>query len=399
MDDKPMTTQSPYIIKSIPVKVRALRKSPFVSVISKATILFIILNLVFAFTNPTSLLGKISIYNWLVPGRQRLPFGEVQEKAYNLSLYQLDTMFLSHVISTQEAPDEYRVVVIGDSSVWGYLLRPDQTLTAYLNKANLTTPGGKQVIFYNLGYPTISLTKDILLLNFAMRYQPDLIVWLTTLEAFPDSKQLASPIVQNNSALVRSLIGAYNLQLEPQDSKLVNLNFWDKTIVGQRRLLADLFRLQLYGVLWAATGIDQYYPDTFDPPQSDLEADESFNNLLPPTLYPEDLAFDVLSAGVQMAGDTPVLIVNEPVFTSQGENSNIRYNFFYPRWAYDQYREMLAQAAESKDWAYLDLWNSVPPDEFSNSAIHMTPTGTARLASDIIPAIKNLLDQTDVQKP
>jgi hypothetical protein len=373
---------------------QGLIKSPFGMILLKAAVLFIIFNLAFALLNPIPFLGKISAYNWLIPGRQRLPFGEVQEKAYNLSLYQLDAMFLSHEIAAHKPPNEYRVIVIGDSSVWGYLLEPNHTLTAYLNAANLTTPGGKQVRFYNLGYPTISLTKDILILSYAMRYQPDMVIWSTTLEAFPNTKQLSSPIVQNNSAPLRSLIRTYNLELNPQDSKLVDLNFWEKTIIGQRRNLADLFRLQLYGVLWAATGVDQYYPETYDPPQTDLEPEERFHDLVPPVLHSEDLAFDVLSAGGKIANGIPVLIINEPVFISQGENSNIRYNFFYPRWAYDQYRTMLAQFVKSKGWAYLDLWDFIPSGEFTNSSIHMTSTGTARLAGEIIPTIKKLLDQT-----
>ncbi len=65
---------------------------------------------------------------------------------------------------------------------------------------------GKQVRVYNLGYPTMSLTKDLLMLSCALRYQPDLIIWLVTLESFPVSKQLASPIVQHNPVAVRDLI-------------------------------------------------------------------------------------------------------------------------------------------------------------------------------------------------
>jgi hypothetical protein len=372
-----------------------LIKSPFISVLLKAFILFIAFNLVFAMLEPISLLGKISAYNLLLPGRERLPFGEVPDKAYNLSLYQLDAMFRSHIIATHKPSNEYRVVVIGDSSVWGFLLEPDQTMTAYLNAFNLTTPEGKQVKFYNLGYPTISLTKDILILSYAMHYQPDLIIWLTTLEAFPNIKQLSSPIVQNNAGPLHTLIQTYNLPLDPQDPQIVNLNFWQRTIIGQRRNLADLFRLQLYGILWAATRIDQYYPETYSPPQKDLETDEGFYNLVPPVLHPEDLAFDELSAGVKIAVGIPVLIVNEPIFISQGENSNIRYNFFYPRWAYDQYRTILAQFVKSRSWAYLDLWDLIPSDEFTNSAIHMNPEGTSRLAGEIIPAIKSLLDKTN----
>ncbi len=55
--------------------------------------------------------------------------------------------------------------------------------------------GGKHVRFYNLGYPVMSLAKDLLLLSYAQSYQPDLIVWLVTLESFPYDKQLFPPLV------------------------------------------------------------------------------------------------------------------------------------------------------------------------------------------------------------
>ncbi len=43
-------------------------------------------------------------------------------------------MFASHEISAGAKPaDEFRVILIGDSSTWGFLLPADQTLAAYLN--------------------------------------------------------------------------------------------------------------------------------------------------------------------------------------------------------------------------------------------------------------------------
>ncbi len=87
-----------------------------------------------------------------------------------------------HIIAAGPKPaDEYRVLVIGDSSTWGILLRPEQTLAGQLEKAGLTLCG-KTVRVYNLGYPTISLTKDLMVLDYAMRYQPDLIIWPMTLQ-------------------------------------------------------------------------------------------------------------------------------------------------------------------------------------------------------------------------
>ena len=349
-------------------------------VLFKALLLYFISIIVFSIPGFPSL-GEISAYNHLFPGRPRLPFGENPAQSYNLSLYDLDAMFASHEIAAgTKPPGEFRVLVIGDSSVWGTLLRPEETLPAQLN-AIAPQLCGKAARFYNLGYPTISVTKDLLLIDYARRYQPDAILWLITLDALPRDRQLASPLVSNNAVAVASLIERYNLSLDAADLK--QPTFWDQTLIGRRRALADLLRLQFYGVPWAATGIDQAYPVSFSPAQTDFEADDSFHNLRPP-LDPAALAYDVLDAGIQ-ASPAPILLVNEPMLISAGANSDIRYNFFYPRWAYDAYREQMSSRA-----AYLDLWDLLPPTEFTNSAIHLTPAGETRLAQAILPQLEGI---------
>lgn len=357
------------------------------NVLLKALGLFLAFNLLFAAWQPAGL-GRLSIYNRALPGRERFPFGENPAVAYNLSLFDLDAMFASHVIDgSQKAEQEFRIILVGDSSVWGTLLRPDQTLSGQLNAADLSVCG-KGVRVFNLGYPTISLTKDLLVLDQAMRYQPDLVIWPLTLEAFPLDKQLTSPIVANNPERVGTLIEKYSLPFDPLDPALVQLSFWERTIVGQRRPLADLIRLQLYGVMWAATGIDQTYPADYPRAQLDFEADESFHGMQPPSLDESQLAFEILEAGLQAAGDTPVLLVNEPMLVSSGENSHLRYNFFYPRWAYDQFRQQMASLASQNGWNYLDLWDLLPDSQnYTNSAIHLTPAGESILAGRIAEAI------------
>jgi hypothetical protein len=330
--------------------------------------------------------GTWSAYNHLFPGRVRLPFGENPAQAYNLSLYNIPAMFASHEIGRPKADDEYRILLIGDSSVWGTLLEPQDTLTGQLNQRGLTYCG-KDAVFYNLGYPTISLTKDLLLLDYAARYRPDAVIWLTTLEAFPLDKQLASPLVANNAAAIESLIARYNLPLDPDDPALHRPTYLDTTLYGQRRPLADLIRLQLYGVMWAATGIDQVYHTNYAPPKTDFEPDDDAFYDLEPPLDENQLAYEILAIGMQRA-PAPVLLVNEPMLVSQGENNHIRYNFFYPRWAYDTYREQLAEKAAENDWNYLDVWDILDADEFTNSAIHLTPKGTSLLASRILEAFQ-----------
>jgi hypothetical protein len=350
-------------------------------VLLKAILLFVLFNFAFIFVNDAPI-GKLSLYNSIFPGRERFPFGETRE-SYNLSLFNLDAMFASHVLAgTKKTAEEYRVLLIGDSSVWGTLLTPKQTLAGQLN-TNAIMACGRTVHAYNLGYPTISLTKDLMILDQALQYQPDMVIWLTTLEAFPYDKQLTSPIVANNAERVRQLISKYQLRLNANDQALVNTSKWAQTFVSQRRAVADLLRLQIYGALWASTGIDQIYPKNYERAQTDLEADKDFHEL---TSLHDALALDVLEAGMSLAPLT--LLVNEPILISDGLNSDIRYNFFYPRWAYDEYRQLLAEHAAARNWHYLDLWDLVPSDQFTNSAIHFMPAGETLLADKIAGGIQ-----------
>ncbi len=352
------------------------------NVLLKGLALFLLIDLMFPVIDPATL-GKLSLYNHLFNGRERFPFGEDSAQSYNLSLFNLDAMFASHEIANGIKPKgEYRIITIGDSSTWGTLLHPAETLAGQLNEAKLSICG-RSIHVYNLGYPTISLTKDVMVLDYAMRYDPDMVIWLVSLEAFPLEKQLSSPIVANNSDRVQDLIARYNLPLDSNDPALAEPDFWDRTLIGQRRPLADLFRLQMYGVMWTATGIDQSYPEDYQHAQTNFSTDISFHNMTGPVLDESQLAFGVLETGMHIAGHTPMILVNEPMLVSVGENSELRYNFLYPRWAYDQWREMMAARADESGWNYLDLWNIITPDQFTNSAIHPTPAGESVLVKRV----------------
>ncbi len=78
---------------------------------------------------------------------------------------------------------------------------------------------------YNLGYPTISVTKDLMVLQQAMDYSPDQVIWMTTLEGMLRAEQLRSPILANNPERARDLIARYGLQLDPNDPAFVRPHF------------------------------------------------------------------------------------------------------------------------------------------------------------------------------
>ncbi len=362
-------------------------------IVGKAALLFLLLNLIFAVLNPMEALGRPSLYNHLIPGRQRLPYGEAIADSYNLSLTNIPAMFASHAISRPKADDEFRIIILGDSGVWGWFLENEATLAGQLNAGNYVTDNGQRITAYNLGYPIMSLTKDLLLLDEAMRYEPDFIVWLVTLESFPHEKQLVAPIVQNNAERIRPFITQDALNLDPNDAQFVQLDWFNRTIIGQRRNLANLLRLQTTGFAWAATGIDQAIPPDIPRRKTDLDTStnwQSFAETDPFTAA--DLAFDILVAGMARAGEAPVLLVNEPMFISDGQNSNLRYNSFYPIWAYDVYREMLMGTAVTHNWPYLDLWNRIPPAEFTDTPVHLTATGTKQMTELITVKILEIGD-------
>ncbi|MBZ0292835.1 MAG: SGNH/GDSL hydrolase family protein [Anaerolineae bacterium] len=352
-------------------------------VIIKAALLFVLVNLIYALVQPMPLIGRLTFHNWLLPGRVRLPYGE-DARAYNLSLNSLEAMFATHEVARTKADDEFRVLIVGDSATWGVLLEPDQTLAGQINALDLTHDNGDRVRAYNIGHPVLSLTKDLLLLDYAMRHQPDMIIWPVTLQSFARERQLDAALVQENAMSVRDLINRYDLDLDPQDARLHDPTLLERTLVGQRRPLADWLRLQLYGFMWAATDIDQFYPDEYELRANDFEADVrwlDYDTLQP--LTADELAFDVIGAGAARAGNVPLLLVNEPIFIADGANSDLRYNFWYPLWAYDAYREVFAQQAEANGWHYIDLWDRLAPEAFTDSPVHLTPQGTQTLAEII----------------
>ncbi|MBK8432600.1 MAG: hypothetical protein IPL28_15475 [Chloroflexi bacterium] len=356
----------------------------------KAAVLFLLCNALFAAVQPLPTLGRWSLYGHLYPSRLRLPYGEDPQQAHNLTLTNLPAMLASHAISQPKAADEFRVVVLGDSAVWGWLLPPAQTLIGQLNQQAHLTSDGRRIVFYNLGYPLLSLTKDVLLLQEALAYEPDMFIWLITLQSCAPAQQMQPPLVQHNGAKLRPLIASHRLPLATDDPLWVEPSWWERTIVGQRRPLADLLRLQLVGASWAATGIDQAIPPSYTPRQTDLAADNSWQTWPEPTaLTAADLSFDVLRVGIELAGDVPLLLVNEPMFVSTGANSDLRYNSFYPRWAYDAYRGQLAQTAVASGWLFVDLWDGIPPAEFTDSPVHLSAVGNELLAAQLGEIVEN----------
>jgi len=325
----------------------------------------------------------LSFYNVVFPGRLRLPYGEQSSESYNLSLYNIPALMNSHVIARAKAADEFRVLVIairlrGDGS-WKTRIRcraHQRRAARHLERA--------AVVAYNLGYPIMSLTKDLLVLDAAMRCQPDLVVWPVTLESFPRQKAVGVAHRPEQPGARPGAHPAFQLQLDPRDARWVEPDFIGQTIV----VSGAPWRMRCGCSSMACRGRPRGLTRRFrprSPPPIDFDEDVRWQDFAAPaplTIEPWLLTrWRPASSG----GGLPVLIVNEPMFISSGRNSHLRYNSLYPRWAYDAYRERLGAQARANGWRYLDLWDSVAPSEFTNTPVHLTPKGSSQMASESAP--------------
>jgi hypothetical protein len=359
-------------------------------VLLKAAALFALFNAIWFATQPLAFLNKLSVYGAFFPPRERFPFAEFPEASYAVSVDSLDQLFASHRIALPKAADEFRVALLGDSAIWGYLLRTDQTQAACINALDLRTSDGRRVRAYNLGYPTLTVIKDFLILRRALAHAPDLIIWSTSLASLYPSDQLDFPLILAQREEVSALQAQYAFKLDQYP--LPPRSWQERTFFGQRRAIADWLRHQLYAPAWASTRLDHVLLRFVAPHPVNLLPDDNvlsvnvLNLRQARRIAPEDLNFDVLSAGVALAAERgiPTVLVNEPIY--RNESHPLRYNTYYPRWAYDDYRAAFAQVAQRQTWRYLDFWDAVPADQFTDTDFHLTADANCAYAEQLIKA-------------
>ena len=81
--------------------------------------------------------------------------------------------------------------------------------------------------------------------------------------------------------------------------------------------------------------------------------------------------------------------MNEPIQIDPADPE--RYNSFYPRWVYDRYREILAGESALRGWDFLNAWDLLAPQEFTNSPLHRSPAGEALFASTLSAHVQQRL--------
>jgi hypothetical protein len=347
-------------------------------VLTKGFTIFMIAEFAFFALHPN--FQQLNIYNGSLK-RERFPISTHAPEDNALDVENLDAMFASHIVSEPKPANEYRVIVLGDSAVWGISLTPQQTLPGQMDALGLAC-GNKQVRVYNLSFPRSSATKDLMILDKAMSYQPDEIVWMITWYTLMPKTRTDHVIIAQNPDEYYKLAHRFDFLPKNYQSPNAITQFTDQT-----RTFFRVLRYQLYLPINLATGLDQI-PGPPEELPSQLSSDATFEGLKPPTLSISNISLDQVRDFYKLAGKVPVLLVNQPMqVRTNVPNSDVRYNDYYPRWVYDQYRQYVNDAATQNHWNYLDLWDIFPPSYYTDTPLHLIPQGETELAHRLSPSI------------
>jgi hypothetical protein len=357
---------------------------------AKAALIFAAINIAYAGVDPN--LGSYSVYNWLIPGRRRLPIQDVPtNQGFAIASENLDALLASHEVAGAIAStSEYRVFLLGDSETYGIASPLRDTLGEQLNRLHLSACG-KQLHFYNLAYPFASSLRDFLVLQGSLRFKPDAVVWILQANAFLQRPEALAAVKDNPGPALQVLrqygLGSYAALVGSEPG------FWDRSLWSRRGGIHRWADLQLWGISWAAADYERLGVSTsFDTqtptstPPKDVAHSLMWSGYKPETLAQSSLTYDVLIAAHGMTGSLPFLLVTQPIFIASGANTDIRYNSVYPRWAYDGFREAAKAFALEEGWDFLDAYKAVPSGEFID-ALHMTGRGEAILAQVLVPHI------------
>jgi hypothetical protein len=126
----------------------------------------------------------------------------------------LDPLLEAHEIAQPKAPDEYRVIFLGDSATFCLYCPSRESIPQAFTDLGATIDD-KRVRAYNLAYPGSDWLKDILILKHALKYEPDAIVWLVTAKGSGDQPLPQEPeahlVTRINAAELPALARDYNL--------------------------------------------------------------------------------------------------------------------------------------------------------------------------------------------
>jgi hypothetical protein len=284
--------------------------------------------------------------------------------------------------------------VVGDSTIWGLGLTDEQTLSGQLNSLHLRV-GGKRVVAYNLGYPWPSISRGALIIDNAMQYQPDLVIWFVTVTAFyiglyPDTDPHAVFFRLNRQHLEHLTVQ-------------FDLNHWFETYVAKESPLTTMLAVKNQDVLpvWMASLEYPFKTYSVHPlPTPNVEAlpQHALFETGYPGFYPmPNEVWDFLQIGnsLTITHNAQLLVINQPIRIEEGLHAEVNYNKDFQRAFYDEYHAALQKQTDAQNIWYADLFDVIPERYFLDS-LHVDAEGMALIANHVVSQLQKRLN-TDIR--
>ncbi len=362
----------------------------FARIAGKALALLVLFDVVQAAAHLDRRMESLSLYRFLTPPAARL---DIPRDYPTAVAWRLDPLLDAHAIGRPKAPDEYRVAVLGDSGTFDYFSPARDAVPGQMTRLRRTV-GGRRLRAYNLAYQTPNALKDLLILEHALKRDPDAVVWFVTL--YDLARDAPSPYRPDIHLVIRE-----NADDLPAITKEYGVCTWETRELaggsgfGRRSILFRGARYRDFALLLARSLLDALTPgdpsDTFLPERpwvgsQPLPATPLFRDLGPNDPPLPNPRWRTLLAGAAMARakGARLLLVDDPIFLAGGERAGDLYNAFYARPLFDRYRAALAGFCRDNGLDCLDLWNLVPPEEFGNTPQHYRPAGNALIARAVV---------------
>lgn len=362
----------------------------FARIAVKAAALLLLFDVIQAAAHLDRRLESLSLYRRLTPAAARI---DIPRDYPTAVAWRLDPLLDAHAIGRPKGRDEYRVAVLGDSGTFDYFSAARDAVPGQMTRLGRSV-AGRSLRAYNLAYQTPNTLKDLLILEHALKKQPDAIVWFVTL--YDLARDAPSPyrpdvhlIIRENADELAGLEQTYGVRTWETRELAGPGGWWRRSILFRGARYRD------YALLLARSLLDALTPG--DPSDSRLpERPWVGSQPLPDTPLFRDLGpndppmpnarWQSLLAGGAMARASGVrlVIVNDPIFIATGRNADRLYNAFYSRNVFDRYRAALGAFCREGGLECLDLWNLVPAGEFGNTPQHYRPEGNARIARAVV---------------
>lgn len=357
-------------------------------IFTKAFIVVIILNFIclVAKFNPVDSITQLNLWGVVGNGRARL----VYMSDFNNGLLPLNSLLATHIIAhTPKKSNEYRVIIIGNSGPFGSGLDDNETLVAQLNGRKILV-GDKLLVAYNLGYPSATVITEAMTIDAVARYEPDFVFSFVTAYMFNNRQAYLDqiyPFMRSNRPRLEALANRFRLAE------------WLSPRLSPRPILSNWIGIHDDGTLPVWFG-SLFYP--FVSPDLSRTSLRIANKPMPdkpnnfqdvPGTYPilnDAWLFLNVAQQISITAGARFLVVNQPTLVNDGPHSELSYSALYGRTFYDAYHKTIAAYTKENDIDYLDLWQIVPPEHYTDSELHMDADGWAIVADHLINYLENI---------